>query len=63
MKLLNEGLLILDKLYSLFKINIIRVIRNQYILSLGFNDILRFYKPTFPSVGFFYNFSCSTLTI
>ena len=28
MKLLNEGLLILDKLYSLFKINIIRLMRN-----------------------------------
>ena len=31
MKLLNEGLLILDKLYSLFKINIIHLMRNAII--------------------------------
>ena len=40
MKLLNEGLLILDKLYSLFKINIIHLIRNYYILFFNFSDIV-----------------------
>ena len=49
--------------FKISKINIIHLIRNQYILSLCFNDILIFYKPTFPSVGFFYDLSRSTLTI
>jgi len=47
--------------FSFSTINIMQIIRNAFFIPLKINSLYTTEKPIYPQMGFFVDFSCSTL--